>query len=59
MNNKPIDPDEAAMLSDILQGSRFKAVSKISYGSYGEIFKISDSQKEYALKVINKERLAK
>jgi hypothetical protein len=59
MSNKTIEPDEAAMLSQILQGSRFKAVSKISYGSYGEIFKISDSHKEYALKVISKERLAK
>jgi protein-serine/threonine kinase len=58
-NNKAIEPDEVASLTAILKNTAYKAVSKISYGSYGEIFKIRDSQREYAMKVVSKSRMAK
>lgn len=45
----------------MLEGRPYKPISKISYGSYGEIFKIigTETPKEYAFKVISKQRMLK
>lgn len=34
-DNKVMESDELAALGDILQNTPYKAVNKISYGSYG------------------------
>lgn len=58
--NKQMEAEELASLNEILKSTNYKPVSKISYGSYGEIFRIQDQNgKDYVLKVVSKERMAK
>jgi hypothetical protein len=44
-DSKAMESDELTALGEILQNTPYKAVNKISYGSYGEIFKIRDADK--------------
>ena len=59
--DRNIEEEEIKVLSQILQGRPYKPVGKISYGSYGQIFKIIglDKGTDYALKVISKPRMIK
>lgn len=43
--NKAIESDELQALNEILKNSPYKPVSKISNGSFGEIFKIQDDKR--------------
>ena len=42
--HKAIEAEELQALNEILKNSPYKPVSKISYGSFGEIFKIQDEK---------------
>lgn len=57
--NYSFDEEDITELFKILDQRPFKPISKTSFGSYGEIFKIVglDDGKKYALKVICKDRL--
>jgi hypothetical protein len=54
MNHNAIDFDDLFTINEILKGSNFEAISRISNGSYGEIYRIANSEREYAIKVISK-----
>jgi hypothetical protein len=54
MRNNSIDLDDLFTINQILKGSDFEAISRISNGSYGEIYRIANSEGEYAIKVISK-----
>ena len=59
--DRKIEEEEITALSKMLADKPYKPVSKISYGSYGEIFKIVglEANKHFALKVISKQRMLK
>lgn len=52
--DKQMENDELVALIEILKNTNIKPITKISYGSFGEIFKAQDSEREYALKVTSK-----
>lgn len=55
-----LEEEEKKFLREILKARPYEAISKLSYGSYGEIYLIENPEKKtFVLKIVSKSRMLK